>query len=90
MGRNPSTEYATADMALAAFLTLEGYRHTRIDVTRNGSKRPTATLVFDADSEMESAVEEYELGHGLIEPRDFMRKVAWVRNRMMDAIRDAS
>lgn len=80
------TEFKTPDMALAAFLLMEGFRHVRIEVS-NGNGRSTAQVVFSTEPELHGAVEDYELGQGEVEPRDFMRKVAFVRNRMKDAIR---
>lgn len=72
-------------MAQAAFLILEGFRHTAVELVHGSGRQ--AEFVFEDVPELRECVDEYELGHGSVEPRDFMRKVAFVRNRMMDCVR---
>lgn len=87
MNETQEQEFRTADMALSAYLILEGFRYDRVEA-RDGNGRVTAECVFLESGELTAAAEEYELGQVVVEPRDFMRKVAFVRNRMKDCVRD--
>lgn len=79
------TEYRTHDLALCAYLLLDGHRYVVIE--RVGPTQ--AEMVFRDGSELQSAVADFETGNASVEPRDFVRKVAFVRNRLRDAIRNA-
>lgn len=74
-------------MALAAYLLLAGIKYDRIEVS-GGNGRTTAECVFHSDARLTELSEEYALGEAFVEPLDFQRKVAFVRNRMKDSVRD--
>jgi Domain of unknown function (DUF5659) len=78
------SEYRTSDLALCAFLLLDGHRFREIEKV----SEQQAVMVFEDGDELIEAVREYETGNAEVEPRDFLRKVAFVRNRMRDAVRD--
>lgn len=80
--------FKTADMALAAYLILEGFRHSAVELVHGSGRQ--AEFVFEDGADIRGAIDEYELGHGSVEPRDFTRKLAFVRNRMKDCVRDGS
>lgn len=87
MNGTQEQEFRTADMALAAYLILEGFGYESVEA-RDGNGRVTAEFVFSESGELSAAAHEYELGQVVVEPRDFTRKVAFVRNRMKDCVRD--
>lgn len=72
-------EFRTTDLALAAYLCVEGHRFLRIE-RNNGSQ--FATIIFDGDDELGSDVEDYKSGNALVEPLTFQKKVHWLRNKM--------
>ena len=81
MLKEPEQEFQTKDMALSAFLLLEGYPFLRCEKVGRG----VAAMVFDCDEEFGAAVEEYNSGLARVEPRAFVAKVAWVRGKLRDA-----
>lgn len=77
-------EYKTSDMALCAYLHVEGFGHTRIEAI--DEKR--AVMVFEDGPELDDAVQEYRTGNAEVEPREFQRKIGWVRGLLLDAVRN--
>jgi hypothetical protein len=78
-----ATEYRTSDLALCAYLHIEGFGHTRIE--RLDDKR--AEMVFEDGDALQEVVSEYKTGNGDVEPREFQRKVGWVRGLLLDTVR---
>lgn len=72
-------EFRTTDLALAAYLCVEGFRFLRIE-RRKGTH--IADIIFDGEQMLYAAVDEYEVGHATVEPRTFQQKVHWLRNKM--------
>lgn len=72
-------EFRTTDMALAAYLCVEGHRFLRIE-RKHGTS--IATIVFDGDDQLGVDVEEYQSGNALVEPLTFQKKVYWLRNKI--------
>lgn len=79
-------QYRTSDLALCAYLHLEGFGHILIE--RVAEKR--AEMLFQDGNDLKEAVREYSTGFATVEPREFMRKVAWVRGLLLDAVRERS
>lgn len=73
------TEFRTRDLALAAFLCVEGHRFLRIE---RDDKSPFSIVIFDADDDLITDVEDYQSGVAQVEPREFQKKVHWLRNKM--------
>lgn len=74
-------------MALAAYLCLEGYRHIRCE-SINGSH--LSQMIFHQEDGMDDAIAEFNTGNATVEPSEFVRKLAWVRTRLMDSGRNGS
>lgn len=77
------SDFHTSDLALCAYLHLEGFGHSRIE--RVDDKR--AEMVFEDGDDLHGAVEEYRTGNATVEPREFMRKVGWTRGLLLDAVK---
>lgn len=78
-----TSEYRTSDLALCAFLHLEGFGFERIE--KVDAKR--AEMVFADGEELRDAVMDYQTGNASVEPREFQRKISWVRGHLLDAVR---
>lgn len=81
MSRETDQEFRTKDMALAAFLLVEGYPFLRCEKVRRG----LAEMIFDCDDDLGAAVEEYKTGSATVEPRMFVAKIAFVRTKLREA-----
>jgi hypothetical protein len=80
------SEYRTSDLALCAFLHLEGFGFK--EIVRINEQR--AEMVFEDGTELRDAVMDYQTGNASVEPREFQRKVGWVRGQLLDAVREQS
>jgi hypothetical protein len=77
------TDFKTSDLALCAYLHIEGYGHTRIE--RIDEKR--AEMVFSDGDGLRDAVAEYQTGNAEVEPREYQRKIGWIRGLLLDCVR---
>lgn len=80
------SEYRTSDLALCAYLHLEGYGHSRIE--RVDEKR--AEMVFSDGDGLRDAVMEYQTGNATVEPREFQRRIGWCRGLLLDSVRSGT
>lgn len=76
--------YRTHDLALCAFLLLDGFHYESVERVNDNR----AQMVFTDGDALRVRVQDYQSGRVAVEPRDFQRKVAFVRNRLRDATRD--
>lgn len=75
--------FRTSDMALCAYLHLEGLGHYSVEkVTDN-----RAEMTFADNSDLREFLEQYRNGWARVEPREFQRKVGWVRGLLLEAVR---
>jgi len=79
-----NSEYRTSDLALCGYLHLEGFGHVRIE--KVADRR--AEMVFEDGDGLRDAVMDYQTGNASVEPREFMRKIGWVRGRLLDTVND--
>lgn len=82
-----TSEVRTADLALAAYLTQEGYKHKCLELLDPHHSRTQAVWVFDGNGDVHGAVETYQDGGASVEPRDFMKAVRSVRDELYTFLR---
>ena len=85
MGRTQE-RFRTPNMWLAAYLLLEGFRHLDI-VMADGNQH--AEFVFEGGDEIDQAVDEFEIGTAVVEPRGYMKSVSFARKRLRNRMESA-
>lgn len=74
------TEFRTDDLGLAAFLTLSGHTHQRLQ--RRG--RRTVIWVFDRADGLADLVDNFRRGVAAVEPLAYQRVLTETRRDMFD------
>lgn len=69
--------FHTSDMALVAYLTTRFINHCDIRMPER-----SAIWYFEESDELRQEVAEYSNGEAMVEPKEFMRGVARVRDEM--------
>lgn len=93
------SDFRSSDLALCAYLCFEGYSHSDTVVVNTGRKDGVTDKWVGGRVEMvfsdydiggiKKTVEKYRTGKALVEPREFQRKVGWVRGIFLDHLKDA-
>lgn len=76
-------ELRTDDLAMAAYLNLEGHRHIRLEMR----DRRSAEWIFAGDGPLHEAAEIYQQADARVEPLEFNRKLREVRDELYKFIR---
>lgn len=77
-------ELKTDDLAMAAFLHLEGHNHREIRMR----DRRSAEWIFDSDGKLRECAETYQRGDALVEPLAFNRTLRQVRDELYHFLRN--
>jgi len=95
-------DFRASDLALCAYLCLEGFSHDNTVVVHLGREDGVTgkwvggrvEMIFSDSGghdydDLLRAVERYRNGDALVEPREYQRKVGWVRGIFLDHLKDA-
>jgi len=69
--------FKTRDLALATYLNLRGHRHSRME-----RLHAFGYWFFDRDASLDKLVMDYKAGVAKVEPREFVRTLASVREEL--------
>jgi hypothetical protein len=78
-----TNELRTDDLAMAAYLNLAGFAHTRLEM----KDRRSAEWVFHGDGPLHEAADEYQEASARVEPLEFNRQLRTVRDELYRFIR---
>lgn len=78
MGETTATEFRTTELSMAAFLTVKGFKHDRLELL----DRKTAVWVFLCNGEVSEAADQFEDGMAAVEPQGYTEVLGRVRREL--------
>lgn len=76
-------ELRTDDLAMATYLSLEGYKHDCLEM----KDRRSAEWVFNGDGDLHAAAQSYQEEQALVEPLAFSRRLRRIREELYGFIK---